>query len=76
MNDKTTLIIQKSLIACTCVIFSMFPISCKSAPGKIGQENIETTFYANDVTTKGLKKRIVVGEHGGYCYEITYVYIV
>jgi len=47
-------------------MFSVFLISCNSAPGKIGQENVETTFYANDVTAEGLKKRIVVGEHGGY----------
>ena len=66
MNNNATIIIQKSLIACTCLIFPTFLTSCKSTPGRIGQENVETTFYANDVTYKGLKKRIVVGEHGGY----------
>ena len=66
MNNNATLIIKKSLIACTCIIFPTFLTSCKSTPGRIGQESVETTFYANDVTAKGSKKRIVVGEHGGY----------
>jgi hypothetical protein len=44
----------------------MFLISCNSAPIGIEQGRVESKIYTKDVTAKGVKKRIVVGEHGGY----------
>jgi hypothetical protein len=44
----------------------MFLISCNPAPKNISLGNTEPVIYTKDVTDRGLKKNIIVGEHGGY----------
>ena len=66
MATQNILTIHKSVLISTCIALSMFLVSCNSAPSKIVPGEVESIIYTKDVTANRLKKRIVVGENGGY----------
>jgi hypothetical protein len=66
MTNHITMIIQRRMTIFVCIVFSMFLISCASAPKKMSRGNIDPVIYTEDITDRALKKSIIVGEHGGY----------